>query len=389
MTALLRRAPCWAALALTIICWSFSITYARAAFECGGRAVLRLDGYTLNAAAVDALFDTQARLPSSVRFSVWRQDDRKTVKNKELGRSCTASVLLVRGDASLMLPSGAVLSDEDRSGCLIDRETALALYGDESPIGAQLLYDERVYTVRGVFASLSGTVVLRAPSSETMMFDRITLDTAGQLSGREAARQFAARHSLTDSLIITTESIAAWGGLFMRLPGIVMGGALICAWLTMAHSRRAWPVRMACWMSAAAAVLVLYLWIMDVHPAVPQDLVPTRWSDFEFWARLFEERRRELMEYIWMKKERPDILLLTRLGSSALAGCGALFFWSGAGRSPVAGLGDFLFTLAVCLLSAFCGVLLTGGTAWMLWICAPLFFILRRFLETTAKGGIV
>ena len=60
-----------------------------------------------------------------------------------------------------------------------------------------------------------------------MTFDRITLDTAGQISMREAARQFAARHSLTDPLIITTESITAWGGLFMRLPGIVMGGALI------------------------------------------------------------------------------------------------------------------------------------------------------------------
>ena len=243
--------------------------------------------------------------------------------------------------------------------------------------------------MRGVFAAPAGTVVLRAPSSGTMTFDRITLDTAGQISMREAARQFAARHSLTDPLIITTESITAWGGLFMRLPGIVMGGALIWALLMLAHSRRVWPVQMACWIFAAAAVLVLYLWIMDVHPTIPQDLVPTRWSDFEFWARLFEERRRELMEYIWMKKERPDILVLTRLGSSALAGCGALFFWSGARRSPVAGLGELLCTLAVCLLGAFGGVCLAGGTAWMLWICAPLFFIFRRFLETTEKGRIV
>lgn len=389
MTALLRRAPCWVALALTMICWSFSITYARAAFECGGRAVLRLNGYALDAAAVETLFDTQARLPSAVKFAVWRQDDRKTVENEAFGRSCTASVLLVHGDASLIMPSGAALSDEDRSGCLIDRETALTLYGDDNPAGAQLLYDGRVYTVRGVFAAPAGTVVLRAPSSGTMTFDRITLDTAGQISMREAARQFAARHSLTDPLIITTESIAAWGGLFMRLPGIVMGGALICALLMLAHSRHAWPVQMACWIFAAAAALVLYLWIMDVHPAVPQDLVPTRWSDFEFWARLFEERRRELMEYIWMKKERPDILLLTRLGNSALAGYGALFFWSGARRSPVTGLGELLCTLAVCLLGAFGGVCLAGGTAWMLWICAPLFFIFRRFLETTEKGRIV
>ena len=80
MTALLRRAPCWVALALTMICWSFSITYARAAFECGGRAVLRLNGYALDAAAVETLFDTQARLPSAVKFAVWRQDDRKTVE---------------------------------------------------------------------------------------------------------------------------------------------------------------------------------------------------------------------------------------------------------------------------------------------------------------------
>ena len=69
MTALLRRAPCCVAFALTMICWSFSITtYARAAFECGGRAVLRLNGYALDAAAVETLFDTQARLPSAVKF---------------------------------------------------------------------------------------------------------------------------------------------------------------------------------------------------------------------------------------------------------------------------------------------------------------------------------
>lgn len=388
MTALLRRVPYWAALVLALICWSVSVTYARAAFECGGRAVLRLDGHALDATGIDTMFDAEARLPAPTAFAVWRQDDRQTIENEAFGRTCTASVLLVRGDASLVLPSGAAFSDEDRFGCLIDRETALALYGDENPSGAALLYDGRAYTVRDVFASPSATVVLRASPSDETAFDRVTLDTAGASSPREMARQFAARHGLTDPLTVLTGGIAAWGGLFMRLPGIAMGGALICALLSRAHHCRAYPVRMTLCVLAAVGVLAAYLWITDVHLGIPQDWVPTRWSDFEFWARLFEERRRELMEYIWMKKERPDILVLTRLGSSALAGCGALFFWSGARRSPVLRVEDFLCTLAVCLIGAFASALLGDSSTWMLWFCAPLYFALRRFLETTGKGGI-
>lgn len=72
-----------------------------------------------------------------------------------------------------------------------------------------------------------------------------------------------------------------------------------------ARARRDWPVQRALLWIAAVAAAAAVLWLAGVRPAVPRDLIPTRWSDFFFWETLFTERRAEWTVNLWMKRNAP------------------------------------------------------------------------------------
>ena len=263
----------------------------------------------------------------------------------------------------------------------MDSDTAYALFGDRSAGGA-LRWRGRDYTVRGVFDSPAGTVLLRGGPRSESAYDRVTLDLSGEADPRGAADAFCLRHGLSPEAAVHYGGLRGLGGLLARLPALALALGGLLPLLAAARRSRPEPVLRALWLAGALAALAAALWAMEASFSFPRGLAPTRWSDFDFWKRLWEARREELLAFLWMKKTRPDVLLLARLGKTAAAGLAALVCLAPLGRAAEGG--RFALWLAagpVCALAALLVALRLGVPALparMFWFSFPLWLAARR-----------
>ena len=386
MTASLRRLAGPVALLLALVLWAGACRFAGVVSPLGERAALQIGGAPVGVPAARETAAAEARAESPLGFTLWRQADGHTVESPALGRERTVSALTLWGESALLLPDARPsLAPETGAGCLIDRATALSLFGDARAEGQKVRWDGRDYTVRGVFDTPDATLVTEADPSAEALFDRVTLDLSGEENPRGRAEEFAMRHGLSVERAVQYGGLAALARFFRLLPALAAACSLAACLLGRARARRDWPVQRVLLWTAAAAAAIAVLWLADVRPVVPQDLIPTRWSDFSFWETLFSERRAEWADYLWMKKERPDVLLLTALFKAAACGLAALLLLAcPALRRAAADPRGFALLLAACLCGSFAGVVLAGRGELpardlpMLWLAAPLWLAARR-----------
>lgn len=312
----IRRAAWTAAVLLALALWGFSWASVQGLAAVRGTATLHLKA-PVAAQAYSEMRRTEERTPAPRAFALWRQTDSETVEGLGLSRKTEANILALRGDSRLVLPAAPLLSEEDFSGCLLDAQTAYELFGNENAAGESVVYDGKAYVVRGVFQSPKATVVVQHNGGG---FSKIALETGGEAS---AAAEFAMRQRVQPAFTVSGGLYESWALAFARLPAWVFGGALLFFLLRAARRQREYPVRAALLAFAAVAVTAAYFWAAGLQISVPQSLVPTRWSDFEFWLRTWNQLGAQAFELFRMKKDQPEVYCLAIAAKSIFSGAGA------------------------------------------------------------------
>ena len=126
----------------------------------------------------------------------WREQKSVRVQNESWNRSASVTELAVCGSSGLLYPGQAFLSEEDREGCLIDRETSWRLFGDAAAIGSLVECQGELYQVRGVLQESAPVLVRMAREGEAFSCLAVQEDergdvweklrNAGGLSGRQS-----------------------------------------------------------------------------------------------------------------------------------------------------------------------------------------------------------
>ena len=68
-------------------------------------------------------------------------------------------------------------------------------------------------------------------------------------------------------------------------------------------------------MLGVIAALGVFLWF---HAKVPEDLIPTKWSDFAFWDRLFNEKSERMLDWVKCEKGAAELLYLKKTARAAV-----------------------------------------------------------------------
>lgn len=67
-------------------------------------------------------------------------------------------------------------------------------------------------------------------------------------------------------------------------------------------------IRVGC-ICGAVILLAVYL---RFQVNIPEDMIPTKWSDFDFWRRLFEQKREYILNWIKCEKLAPEMLYIQK-----------------------------------------------------------------------------
>lgn len=306
----LRRAAPACLLLLAVFCWRYALGACAALELQANLAAYR--GAEKNASAYEAMLEMEQRALPPRPFALWAEQN-AIVQASVTKRSREVHILRILGDTRLVLPVPETLAPDDINGCLLDEDTAMALFQSTNVIGSTVLIGDRTYTVRGVLAAPPGTVLIRPEK------DAVLQNVA--MRGKEAAAEFGTRHGL-QLLPVQPGFYAGAARLFSQLPVLF---CLLAAFFLLgraARSAAAYPLRYALVLIARfglATCCALYLLSM-----FPSAYLPSRWSDFRQYTAMFASIREVVEAYFMAEKLLPDRLLTQLLLQSALGLCAAV-----------------------------------------------------------------
>ena len=266
------RAALFLLATLTLISWLGASFLAQRAGELSRGAVIRWEAgggispVQLLRAERYAREDGGAAVPTA---ALWREHREGYVEGGAGRCSTSAAVLELFGDGGEVWPAafryGNYPARGDETGCAVDEAAADALWGSARVVGQAVLWKGKTYYVRGVMKGSGGLLL-------------------GQ--GGEDAEP--------------------WPNLLLRL--FQRGRALTAA-----------PLLLVCYLPPALLGAGAVLWCAGAPWSVPERFIPTRWSDFEFWVRLFSGGMEKLRGYLTLAAVQRDL----RYGALA-AGCALL-----------------------------------------------------------------
>lgn len=255
-----------------------------------------------------------------LNFCIWGQKENITVSNEELSRAAGADVIFLCGNPELLFEECRTPVQEDTQGCLISEETAWELFGSSQVIGKEVLCQGKSYIIRNVISSKEKILAFQAGSlskrnqelsaeeeensSVDSVLQRITVQKPKGSSIRDLQMIWAGQYGLNAQVLDTELLRGISGFLLLAIPVTVC----MFFWMFLYRQYRAQETSrqkavMAGLSLALAVLLIIFLrkWVR-----IPDDYIPTLWSDFSFWSGLCKDKLEEIRLLIRIPKEIPD-----------------------------------------------------------------------------------
>lgn len=188
-------------------------------------------------------------------FTAWRQENEVTAKNRNLQRQHTVSVVAVYGRSDLLLQGTGWLDETDTEGCLIDEKTAGALFGSTSVEGMTIEVGEEEKIIRGLLKGVSDTILYEETENEKL-FTGLTVSMESAAAYDTIRQDFMMRHALE--------------GKFVRMDILERLAGVAC-----------------------------------LKFSLPQELIPTKWSDFAFWSEALQREKESFLLLLLSEKQKP------------------------------------------------------------------------------------
>lgn len=271
-------------------------------------------------------------------YAVWGTEGMHLLENQDLGRSTRVEVYAVEGNSQLLLSSTAMLDGTIANGCLLGERAAQDLFGVADATGLAITMDGKTYRVLGMLNQKAQGAVFSAEDLQASRLDRMTIQTS--------------ENSTLSVLEQTVEWKTGFTGtafdyrFMISVVGLLSAGLCILLWLWllrlmftewreyrkqyMAHAEyykngyriapayiKGTAVRIAC----IAGVILVMVFFLRSHAKIPEDMIPTKWSDFAFWSRWFADKAERMSDWIRCEKYSSELEYLGRTGRAMVCFC--------------------------------------------------------------------
>lgn len=247
--------------------------------------------------------------------TAWRRGIRVKLQNETLSTSTKTRIIQVYGSIAKVCPMkvlyGSFGYEGDTKGCVIDEKTAYDLFRDKNVVGNFITYENKKYIIRGVVKSKEQMVLIRE-QRENITFPNLEFFFSNQIeNGEEYAKRFINQYQLSknDMVIIEGNYYAKLLHNSVLLPALVLWVYFLILSGKKAFQKRTIPLQCIFYMSLFLIISILFLYYKPFHFYYPSRLIPTRWSDFDFWVRIMEEEKKKRSDFLYLLPVPKDIIL--------------------------------------------------------------------------------
>lgn len=276
-------------------------------------------------AVTETAYDQWKKSEDSEIFSegaVWKACGDFKALSEDTGHDQKVSCYQIKGQPATIfgkeLAAGRYFTERERNVCLLDQDTVRQLFGSDNVLGLEVRMDEKTWQIVGGLKGDASICVI--PSEEEQAFDGIVIrKKEPEQSTNQAVSMIEAFLGNTDGQQIDGQLYYVLACLLyfiiLALSLAIMGfaAAKIIRRKTKKRVQPQKEFRIAeigrqCVLPfcLAAAVMILIAGVNAANPG--SDYLPTYWSDFEFFNRLFEDKAEQIRSlaihqefFVWQK----------------------------------------------------------------------------------------
>ncbi len=272
-----------------------------------------------------------------LQFCIWGQEDAVTLTNKNLCRDVQANAVLLCGNPEVLFEDCRLPAKNDSQGCLIDEAAAWELFGSVQVVGKEIFYDGKSYVIRNVIAGKDMIFAFQVKnaagsaqeqSGQSHSLNRITMQKPADKSVSDIYQIWGSYYGI-DVSVLDVELLRGIGGFCVLLLPITSCICLLCYLVYECRQQKKLILKVV----PAALILITVLCLFALfqsHVRIPDDYIPSRWSNFTFWEQLWKQKWEAVRMLVHMPKTYLDSGWIEAFGRTLAFGIlaeMALFLW--------------------------------------------------------------
>ena len=292
-----------------IICWVLSIGYTNRLASVKNTFNIYFDEEEYFPADIYKMQKEEKDKGNSLVFTGWHEKEKQTVLNSNFNRRVESNIIFICGQSSLVA-EGPILFEDDIKGCLIDEETAYKLFGSNDVIGNTIIYDSREFIIRGIHRAMEDTIIMKAESDSKDKIQGLLIDISND--GIENIKLISERYGVKEYGVNSTVYYNLGKMCTSLLPLIILL-IIVCSDLKKAIEIKDRPVLFIFSIMMIIVWIIAFFCITRYKISIPVDILPNKWSDFDYWSKFFQECMDKIKYVIYMKKYMLDIYVISYL----------------------------------------------------------------------------
>lgn len=259
--------------------------------------------------------ENTGQIPS---VTAWVTKEAK-IQNTFLNRKAKVMAVITAGDMRHTIPSslieGGYVYRDDYNGCIIDTRTAYSLFGSLKVIGNQLSYNNRSYYIRGIVKSTLPLIMIQG-FQKSQVYNNLEFNYKNNDRAEALASAFLQKYGLAVKYTSIDESFYARAVSVLLVLPIWLLYAFIAFYFfrLFMRSRREFKPAVFLGLTGIFILTVLgfghLLFQYGGSPFyLPEKIIPTKWSDFDYWVRLGKTIKQQIFQMDYLTPNPKDILL--------------------------------------------------------------------------------
>lgn len=272
-----------------------------------------------------------------LQFVNWCQESGGKVSYKELNRMETAEIMAVYGRTDLLFSDCEVMDIENMTGCLISKGLAFRLLGGTDVVGNILEYNSREYEIIDVIENDIPVFVYELGEEDSS----IVLDRATMICIQNSPKQTKAAYDKVAGMWSLVDYQMIFYGIkivYFIVPWMLGVGLLLSIRRYKNSARksvvnrinrisddniknylkknREWMI----WEMIMFLVLFFMIMFTVIQIRIPLDIIPDKWSNFEFWSEFYKNKQESVLLMRSMKRGVVDLGYITGFQRASIIG---------------------------------------------------------------------
>ena len=368
---------------LMTICCGLSIGYSNDLLNSKHVKNIYYDGNGITQETIFQYISSESKSDTPINFTGWLEKDSESIVNEDLNRTTMVRAMMISGDSSLVV-DGPVLFPDDLEGCLIDSDTAYKLFGSENVVGKEIIYGDRKLIVRGLHNGNTLTVVLESMPDSNEPVDGIAVDLSNNES--ETMRLLSNKYGISDEGVDNRSYYNFSRFIMMILPIIILILVLVKIVKEIVKVKRK-PVLSLIYFVIGVLLVFIFVKITNIKFTIPVDMLPNKWSDFDFWVNLYKEKTELFKKFLYMKKYSLDIYYIEIMAKSIFFSIlTIILFFINKAIIKINTEKKLIISLAILFICSFLAILrissryLLECNTTMIWLLYPYFICCEFFI---------